>query len=398
MTADEYSEQSFGSATFAAFDPHSGRHRASASALHDRLVAIGFAPHRAAGLFGLTEIADVRANRAAYYDAFVLPRDAAGRAARFFVLHEIETEEGLQGWLGAELLGFLDEMGAIVHVEGGRRSIVSASWFADRLIFADARAYNVIWPGEPFPDYVMPPGGDSVGLLRVAPRTHRGVTLDLCCGAGAQALAAAAYSDRVVGVDLNPRALRFARVNAAVNRIESATFIAGDAYEPLGYARFDAIVANPPFVPWPQDDPLLYRGGGPFGDDVVARILAGSRERLTPRGALTLVGDLANVETLSKRILGWQGEAYRTLILLQNRYTLIDYAETHAAHLDGTAREAEVVRLMRHFIESGITTLDFGYIVQANEPGSTEIVPTAAARSGSIAGVVEKWLSAGGAG
>jgi carbamoyltransferase len=394
LTADEYGARAFGSATFAAFDPHDGRHRACASALHDRLSGEGFGARTAAALFGLGEISDVRANRAAYYDAFVLPRTAAGDAARFFVLHEVLAPEALRAWLGAELIAFLAEMGAIAEAEGGWRSVVSATWLEGRLVFADARAYNVVWPGEPYPDYVMPPGGDSVGLARVAPRLRRRSTLDLCCGAGAQALTAAGYSDTVAGVDLSPRALRFARFNAAANRIENAAFVQGDCYEPLGDARFDAIVANPPFVPWPEDDALLYRGGGPFGDDVVGRILAGSVERLAPQGALTIVGDIANVETLPERIRGWQGTSRRTVILVQNRYTLIDYAERHAAHLDGPAREAAVLRLMRHFADHEIATLDFGFIVQRNEPGPTEVVPTAAAGLASIATAVAKWFEA----
>ncbi len=229
----------------------------------------------------------------------------------------------------------------------------------------------MFWPGEPFADYVMPPGGDSVGLERVAPRTPRRATLDICCGAGAQTLAAAAYSERVTGVDLNPRALRFAHFNAAVNRIEHATFVRGDVYAPLGEERFDAIVANPPFVPWPGEDELLYRGGGASGDDVLGRILAGAVTRLEPGGALTIVADLADVESLAPRIVQWQGEARKTLVLLQHHYELIDYAETHAAHLDTSPeRQAQTVRHLRHFERAGIRTLDFGYIVQDGTPGA----------------------------
>ncbi len=373
-TADSYGERVFGGATFAKFDPHRLEHRAAAGALHDRLVELGFGPQCAAALFGLNEISDVRASRSAYYDALVLPQNPAGDAARFFVLHDLAPESELRAGLGDELFRFLVEMAALVPVEGGWRSVVSVTWFADRLIVTDARAYNVVWPDDPFPDYVMPPGGDSVGLLKIAPRARRRATLDLCCGAGAQGLAAAGNSDRVVGVDLNPRALRFARFNAAANRIENAAFVLGDCYEPLGDVRFDAIVANPPFVPRPEDDALLYRGGGPFGDEVVARILAGAVDGLERPGSLALCADLVNVETLPDRIHAWQGEARRTLILVQGGYELIAYAESHAAHLPkGPEREGEVFRLMRHFMESGIKTIHFGYILQDGEPGDVSL-------------------------
>ena len=392
-TADDYSERHFGGRTFGTFDV--SVHGAAAAALHDRLVNIGFGPDRAAALFGLSDIADVRASRAGYFDALVLPHDDAGRAARFFVLHRPEREADLRVWLGDPAVDLLVEMAALVTIAGRRRSLVSASWFAGRLIFADARAYNAVWPGEPFSDYVMPPGGDSVGLERVAPRTPRRATLDICCGAGAQALAAAAYSTTVVGVDVNPRALRFARFNAAVNRVDRATFVLGDVYEPLGDARFDAILANPPFVPWPaDDDELLYRGGGAAGDDVLARILAGAVARLEPQGSLAIVADFANVASLAARIAGWQGESWRTLILLQNHYELLAYAETHAAHHDDPARRQEqVVRLMRHFAGAAIQTLDFGYIVQEAAPGYAHVVRTAAPLAASISSDVTAWFA-----
>lgn len=392
-TADDYSERHFGGKTFAAFDQNV--HAPAAAALHDRLVGIGFGPDRAAGLFGLTEIADVRAARAGYFDAFVLPRDAAGSAARFFVLHQPEPEAGVRAWLGDAAVDLLAGMAAIITVAGQLRSLVSATWFAGRLIFADARAYNNVWPGEPFADYVMPPGGDSVGLERVAPRTPRKTTLDICCGAGAQTLAAAAYSETVVGVDLNPRALRFARFNAAVNRVAGATFVLGDVYGPLGDARYDAILANPPFVPWPPDDiELLYRGGGPTGDDVLARILAGAVARLDAHGSLTIVGDFANVATLPERIARWQGESRRTLIVLQNHYELLAYAETHSAHHDESARrQTQIVRLLRHFNEAGIQTLDFGYIIQDANPGATHVVRTTAPLKAAISGDVAAWFA-----
>ena len=337
----------------------------------------------------------MRAGRSAYYDAFVLPRDPAGRAARFFVLHLPTPEAELRDWLGDAPVDFLAAMGVLVGDAGARRSLVSATWFGGRLIFADARAYNVLWPGDPFADYVMPPGRDSVGLAHVAPRTPRRATLDLCCGPGTQTLLAATYSERVVGVDLNPRALRFARFNAAVNRVEHATFVHGDAYAPLGGARFDAIVSNPPFVPWPPDDAeLLYRGGGARGDDVLARICAGAGAHLEPHGSLAIVADFADAATLPARIRDWQGEARRTLILLQHHVELLAYAEVHAAHRDdGARRQAEVVRLLTHFRRAGIATLDFGYVLQDGAAGATVVERTAAPAAGPIFADVGAWFA-----
>jgi carbamoyltransferase len=378
---------------FAAFDPASTVHRANAAALHDRLVEIGFGQNSAAALFGVTKMTAVAPRRVAFYDRFVLASDAAGRAARFFVLHLPQTDRELRAWLGDDLVGFLAEMAAIVVRDGRWISIVSISWVWRRMIVADARAYNAIWPGDPPNDYVMPPGYDTHGLVRVAPRTPRRRTLDLCCGSGVQALVAASYSDEVVGVDLNPRALRFARFNAALNRIDHATFIAGDTYAPVDGERFDAILANPPFVPWPDDDAgLLFRGGGARGDDVLERILAGVPAHLATPGSVAIVADFSDVADLPARLAVWQGAELRTLLMLERHHALLEYAETHAAHLTGDERHAAVVRLLRHYETSGIQTIATGYLLQDGAPGHTHVMRTANSRRRTVASDVAAWF------
>ena len=394
QSADAYGERAFGGPTFGVFNSDSAPHRRLAGALRERLIAIGFGPRQAAARFGVASVTAVLPHRVAFYDAFVLERDAAGRAARFFVLHLPESDADLRAWLGPELVAFLREMAAIVACEGGWRSIVSMSWIAGRLIVADARAYNAIWPSEPAYDYVMPPGADTLGLVRVAPRMPRRRTLDLCCGAGVQALVAAGYSDEVVGVDVNPRALRFARVNAAANGVERATFVLGDVYGPIGADRFDAIVCNPPFVPWPDDDAgLLYRGGGPRGEDVLERILTGAGAHLDQPGSLAIVADFVDADALPGRLSRWQGEERRTLLLLERRHALLAYAERHAAHLEGAEQKAAVVRLLRHYEANAIRTLDFGFLLQDGERGGTHVMRTANAAQRGIAADVAAWFA-----
>lgn len=65
----------------------------------------------------------------------------------------------------------------------------------------------------------------------------------------------------VSAVDLSPAALEVARINAARHAVE-VSFLAGDWYVPLGGARFDLIVANPPYIEYA--DPHLQQNGLPF--------------------------------------------------------------------------------------------------------------------------------------
>jgi release factor glutamine methyltransferase len=73
--------------------------------------------------------------------------------------------------------------------------------------------------------------------------------LDLCTGSGAVAVAAAmAGAGRVTAVDVSRRAVLAAGLNARLNgvRIEA---VRGRLFEPVAGARFDAIAANPPYLP-----------------------------------------------------------------------------------------------------------------------------------------------------
>jgi carbamoyltransferase len=122
---------------------------------------------------------------------------------------------------------------------------------------------------------VMPLGRDSYGLARLIASSAGRAALDLCTGSGVGALKAALAFDRVVGVDVNPQAINFARFNALLNDMDNCSFEQGDLYGPVGDQRFDAITANPPFVPVPGSTELLYRDGGASGEDVLREIVAG---------------------------------------------------------------------------------------------------------------------------
>jgi release factor glutamine methyltransferase len=110
-----------------------------------------------------------------------------------------------------------------------------------------------------------------------------GTMLELGCGAGHIGLAAAALSHaRLVQVDRDPGACRWAELNAAANgleeRVEQRCGTAEDVL--LSDERFGVVIADPPYVPSPEvhlypDDPLGAIDGGPDGLDSVRSFLAG---------------------------------------------------------------------------------------------------------------------------
>jgi release factor glutamine methyltransferase len=107
--------------------------------------------------------------------------------------------------------------------------------------------------------------------------------LDLGTGSGAIALALASERPAwsVSAVDCSGAALSVARDNAARLGLDAIAWHCGDWFAPLGDARFDLIVANPPYLD--ARDPHLEQG------DL----------RFEPRGALVAAGgSLAAVEAI----------------------------------------------------------------------------------------------------
>jgi release factor glutamine methyltransferase len=107
--------------------------------------------------------------------------------------------------------------------------------------------------------------------------------LDLGTGSGAAALGAARLGARVVAVDINPAAVRCARINALLNQLEARIEVRhGDLFAPVAGERFDLILFNPPFVHGtPRDD----RDRAWRALDVAERFADGLAAHLTPAGA-----------------------------------------------------------------------------------------------------------------
>jgi methylase of polypeptide subunit release factors len=107
--------------------------------------------------------------------------------------------------------------------------------------------------------------------------------LDLCAGSGVQALFAAAHSDRVIGTDVNPRALALAKLSAALNGIQNIEWRLGDLLEPVSGERFELVIANPPFVVSPVRE-LTFRDSGRRADELSREIVTGAAAALAEGG------------------------------------------------------------------------------------------------------------------
>jgi release factor glutamine methyltransferase len=137
--------------------------------------------------------------------------------------------------------------------------------------------------------------------------------LEVGCGAGHIGLAAAALRGaRLVQVDRDPAACRWAGVNAAANGYaELVEQRCGRAEDVLGEGeRFGMVIADPPYVPSSElhlypEDPLGAIDGGPDGLDSVRAFLAGIAGHVDRGGSVVLqVRGLAQVGQLEAWLRG----------------------------------------------------------------------------------------------
>lgn len=120
--------------------------------------------------------------------------------------------------------------------------------------------------------------------------------LEVGCGAGHIGLAAAVMTgSRLVQVDRDPAACRWAGLNAAANgcsdRVEQRCGTAGDVLD--GGEMFDVVIADPPYVPSDEialypEDPLGAIDGGPDGLGEVRGFLGDVAGHVTPEGSVLL--------------------------------------------------------------------------------------------------------------
>jgi ribosomal protein L3 glutamine methyltransferase len=122
--------------------------------------------------------------------------------------------------------------------------------------------------------------------------------LDLCTGSGCLAILASQSfpNARIDAVDLSKDALDVAARNVADHGLEKRiTLCQGDLFGPLGDARYDLIIANPPYVDaqgmadLPREcrfEPKLAFDGGTDGLDIVRRLLRQAGRHLTEEGGL----------------------------------------------------------------------------------------------------------------
>jgi hypothetical protein len=219
-------------------------------------------------------------------------------------------------------------------------------------------------------DHVLGVSPASTSLAQLTLRRPVDRALDLGTGCGVQALHLATHSDHVVATDVNPRALRMTRFNAALNDVPDGLVDvrAGSLFDPVAGERFDLITTNPPFViSSATDDRLAYRDSGLPGDAVVERIVRAAPAHLNPRGWCQVLANWAIPTSASwdERLAGWLPGDADALVVQREVLDPAAYVELwlkDSGHHGGADHARRYDRWLSWFDEQGIEGIGFGWI------------------------------------
>lgn len=119
--------------------------------------------------------------------------------------------------------------------------------------------------------------------------------LDLGCGSGIQSETALKKTNKVIGVDINPNAIKHCLSSQYTKKAE---FYKSDLFSYFQSkkvfpknAKFDVIIFNPPYLPDEQDPDEIkaYTTGGKKGYEIIERFLAEAGNFLKDNGIILLV-------------------------------------------------------------------------------------------------------------
>jgi methylase of polypeptide subunit release factors len=257
-----------------------------------RLSAAGFADRQVNAWFGVPQVTDVR---------FVRPRPDRPRRGlggwiALFVAGEAVEAAGLDGDLAAlETAGWLAREGDRV------RARVKLLPLFGLLLASDAQ------PGE---QAVGAPDVSALNTAACLPQRLSGAVLDVGCGAGLISLLAARAGGRVIGSDVDARALAFARLNADVNGV-NIRVAEGDLFGtergPFALIVFNAPLLRAPLAADPGAAPRYLTS--PRGEALALEFVRGLEERLAPDGEALLHAQLTPALEEALAALSAQGRA-----------------------------------------------------------------------------------------
>jgi methylase of polypeptide subunit release factors len=297
-----------------------------------------------------------------------LPESARATVLRlFFLQRPVPTSDavaalGRRGVEALETLGLVtvrDELLPRVRILPIGRLLVTADGYAQ---------------GDDPADYVAiyTPTSRLCDSLTPRPRVAR--ALDVGTGSGIHALLAASHAEQVIATDVNPRALAFTELNAALNGLTNVECRQGSLFEPVPGETFDLITCNAPYVVSPEHR-WAYRDSGLQADEVSERVVQEAAAHLADRGFATLLVSWVapDEDEPDDRVLEWVGRtSCDSWILSIWESDPLGHASTWNSHLQGEAFDRALDEWTAYFEGLGVRWISEGAVLLHRRPGGGE--------------------------
>lgn len=208
----------------------------------------------------------------------------------FFLNRSVDRHQ-LNDCLGERLVNELADVGILNASNGEMSAALRVVPYREKILLTDPWDRRI----EGFA-YIGKDSIDMAEFLRQrlnGRRFNRG--LDICTGGGIHALLLADRCQRVVGVDINPRALWYSQRNALINGERNVDFLCSDLASALR-GHFDIVVSNPPLRFLAVDQKKRNRDGfgGALGIELTKAISRALEHLLADEG-MAYIGSVAPV-------------------------------------------------------------------------------------------------------
>lgn len=309
--------------------------------LPERLADAGFTSTEIAARLGERDMRGVLANVAwhslVYAHTADPPSGPPDVLLRLFVLGMPVPYQQFATHIPAELQETMHALDFVRTVGAFAEGTVSLSPLSGTILVADQLFSNDIPRGgdiEFTAGTVMPPHASTFLLLDNACRPFGARIVDLGCGSGAVGLLIPDTYQEILGIDIDPRAVAYARLNALLNRT-TAEYRVGDARSPATErAGADRLLFNSP------SGPALDDLGQMTAEEAVRATVTSARELLVSGGRASLFAVLevtTDRDTTRYQVAEWLGPhvAERRIRLLESPHYSITAEAIRTSTLDG---------------------------------------------------------------
>ena len=280
---------------------------------------------------------------------------------KLFVLRQIVEPEAAQEAVHPLPLAQAERMGVLSRVATGLAANVRLSGCAGLLL-----AHDWYDPRAALDrDHVLDVNPTTNTLSALTVRRPVRTALDLGTGCGVIALMLARFSERVVGIDTNARALNFAVFNAALNGMGNVEFRQGSLFDPAAGERFDLIACNPPYVISPESR-YTFRDGNRRGHALCEEVVRHAPAYLEPGGYATVLCNwgIAAGEEWSAPLRGWVASSdCDAWLLCSGTQDPLTYAAQWNRGPDVAAYESALESWPAYHRELGFDSIGLGAVI-----------------------------------